>query len=136
MISAYCQQIFDQTAFMQTLGAKLLKAHAGECEIEAPLTPALTQHHGYAHAGVQAALGDHACGVATATLLNPAQTPLSIEFKINLLRPATGDAILAKAKVLKCGKTIAVVDCDVFAVTAGKAVHTAKMTATIAIVSA
>ncbi len=137
MISAYCQSIFDQTPFMQALGARLRKAQAGECEIEAALTSAMTQHNGFAHAGVQATLGDHACGVATASMLEPMQTPLSIEFKINLLRPATGDYLLAKAKVLRCGKTIAVVECEIFALAEGReVVLTAKMVATIAILNA
>ena len=133
MISAYCQSIFDRTPFMQTLGARLLKADAGECDIEVVLNAAMTQHNGFAHAGVQASIADHACGVATASLIAPSQTPLSIEFKINLLRPAAGDKLLAKAKVLRCGKTIAVVECDVFALSLGDSVQTAKMVATISI---
>ncbi len=133
MISTYCQSIFDQTPFMQTLCARLLKADAGECDIEARLGPALTQHNGFAHAGVQASLADHACGVATASLIDPSLTPLSIEFKINLLRPATGNKLLARAKVLRCGKTIAVVECDVFSIGDLEMVQTGKMVATIAI---
>lgn len=135
MIAAYSQTVFDQTPFMLSLGAILCKAEAGQCEIETPIVGALTQHNGFVHAGVQASLADHACGVATASLLEPTHTPLSIEFKINLLRPALGDTLLAKAKVLRCGKTIAVVECDVFAMVQGEPVaQTAKMIATIAIV--
>jgi uncharacterized protein (TIGR00369 family) len=134
MISTRCQTIFDQTAFMHTLGARLLRADEGECEIEVVLTSALTQQHGFAHAGVQASIADHACGIATASLLAENQQPLSIEFKINLLRPAMGERLLAKAKVLRCGKTMAVVESEVVALTEGRVTLTAKMMATIAIV--
>ncbi|MFN0014164.1 MAG: PaaI family thioesterase [Saprospiraceae bacterium] len=133
MISEYCQAIFDQTPFMQTLGAKLLRAHDGVCEIEAVLDPKLTQHNGFAHAGVQASLADHACGVATASMIEPPRRPLSIEFKINLLRPASGQFLLASARVLRCGKTIAVVECEVFSRSGETSVMTAKMVATIAV---
>ena len=136
VISAYCKTIFDQTAFMQTLGAELLLAHEGNCHIRAALSPALTQHNGFAHAGVQASLADHACGVATASLLDPAKYPLSIEFKINMLRPATGETLVARAQVLRCGKTIAVVECEVYAITENKEVLTSKMTATMAVLNA
>jgi uncharacterized protein (TIGR00369 family) len=133
MILPYCQQIFDQTPFMRTLGARLVSADAGVCEIEAPITPELTQHNGFVHAGVQAGLADHSCGVAAASLLDAGQTPLSIEFKINLLRPAVGQTILTRAKVLKAGRTVSVVECDVFVTANGISVQTAKMVATIAV---
>ena len=66
-------------------------------------------------------------------MIDASQTALSIEFKINMLRPASGDKLLAKAKVLRCGKTIAVVECDVFSISDKGSVQTAKMMATISI---
>lgn len=122
---------------MRTLGARLCHASAGICEIEIPITDSITQHNGFVHAGVQSSVADHACGVATASLLKPGQSPLSIEFKINLLRPCRGDRLWAKANVIRRGKTMAVVECDVFSCHEGaEAVQTAKMLATIAIVEA
>jgi acyl-coenzyme A thioesterase PaaI-like protein len=41
---------------------------------------------------------------------------LSVEFKVNLLRPAKGKRFLARAEVIKAGKTLTVVQADVFAV--------------------
>lgn len=40
---------------------------------------------------------------------------LTVEFKTNLLRPAQGKEFIAAAQVLKAGKTLMVVRCDVFA---------------------
>ncbi len=42
---------------------------------------------------------------------------LSVEFKVNLLRPAKGEKFLARAEVLKPGKTLTVVRADVFGLT-------------------
>jgi acyl-coenzyme A thioesterase PaaI-like protein len=40
---------------------------------------------------------------------------LSVEFKVNLLRPAQGESFLARAEVIKAGRTFTVVRADVFA---------------------
>lgn len=40
---------------------------------------------------------------------------LSVEFKINLLAPATGDSFLAVGRVVRAGKTICVAGAEVFA---------------------
>ncbi len=40
---------------------------------------------------------------------------LSVEFKLNLLRPAQGEIFVARAEVIKAGKTLTVVRADVFA---------------------
>ena len=40
---------------------------------------------------------------------------LSVEFKVNLLRPAQGESFLARAEVIKGGRTLTVVRADVFA---------------------
>ncbi|MNC94880.1 hypothetical protein D3C83_118560 [compost metagenome] len=40
---------------------------------------------------------------------------LSVEFKLNLLRPAAGERFVARAQVLKPGKTLTAVRADVFA---------------------
>ncbi len=68
----------------------------------------LTQQHRFVHAGVLAALADTAAGFAALTLATDADDVLTAEFKINLLRPANGDTILADAEVLKAGRILTV----------------------------
>ena len=46
----------------------------------------------------------------------PKSEVLSVEFKVNLLRPAKGHLFLAQANVIKSGKTLTVVRADVFSV--------------------
>jgi acyl-coenzyme A thioesterase PaaI-like protein len=45
----------------------------------------------------------------------PEAAVLSVEFKINLLAPATGESFLAVGRVVRAGKTICVATAEVFA---------------------
>jgi len=59
-------------------------------------------------------IADSACGYAAYSLMPPDSEVLSVEFKVNLLRPAKGETFLAVAEVVKHGKTLTVVRADVF----------------------
>jgi uncharacterized protein (TIGR00369 family) len=93
---------------MGTLGARLLRVAPGEVDLELPYREDLTQQHGFLHAGVVTALMDSACGYAAFSLMPAGAGVLSVEFKVNLLAPAKGDALLARGRVLKAGRTISV----------------------------
>ena len=69
---------------------------------------ALTQQHGFLHAGVLASAADSACGYAALSLMPAGAAVLSIEFKINMLAPATGDRFLARGRVIRAGRTVTV----------------------------
>lgn len=59
---------------------------------------------------------------------------LSIEFKLNLLRPCVGSHLRCRADVLRAGRTISVVESRVWAVQAdGEEKLTSVMTATMAL---
>lgn len=73
-------------------------------------------------------MADHSAGTAAATLIQPGQYVLTVEFKINLLRPAKGERLRCRAEVLKPGKTLLVVESALFT---GKLVS--KATVTLAI---
>jgi uncharacterized protein (TIGR00369 family) len=99
---------FARQGFMKTLGAILTNVEPGAVEIRLPYQSALTQQHQFLHAGVVAAVLDTACGYAAFTLMPPEAEVLTVEYKINLLAPAQGDELLARAQVLKPGRTISV----------------------------
>jgi len=80
-----------------------------------PYRADLAQHHGYLHAGAVTAIADSACGYAAYTLMPAGSDVLSVEFKVNLLRPAQGEMFVARAEVIKAGRTLTVVSADVFA---------------------
>src|SRR5512132_2368177 len=99
---------------MGLIGAELTRVEAGVVEITLPYRPDLAQQHGYLHAGIVTTIADTACGYAAYSLMPPNSEVLSVEFKVNLLRPAKGEAFLAAAEVVKAGKTLTVVRADVF----------------------
>jgi uncharacterized protein (TIGR00369 family) len=88
------------------------------------------------HAGVQATVADHTAGGAAGTVARPGDLVLSVEFKINLLRPAVGDRLRCRATVLRQGKTITVAESEVFAASDGQEKLVAKATVTLAHVPA
>jgi uncharacterized protein (TIGR00369 family) len=78
----------------------------------------LGRHHqqqdGFAHAGVIATMADHTAGYAAYTTVDEGYRILTVEFKINYLRPAAGPYILCKSKVIGRGRKIIVSESEVF----------------------
>ena len=99
---------------MGLIGADLSRVEPGVIEITLPYRADLAQQHGYLHAGIVTTIADSACGYAAYSLMPPNSEVLSVEFKVNLLRPAKGEKFLAVAEVVKAGKTLTVVRADVF----------------------
>src|ERR1044072_6252734 len=107
---------FKKQRIMGLIGAKLSRVEPGLVEITLPHRADLTQQHGYLHAGIVATIADSACGYAAYSLMPAGSQVLSVEFKVNLLRPAKGETFLAVAEVVKAGKTLTVVRADGFGV--------------------
>jgi len=99
---------FERQRFMTTIGARLTRVEPGEVELEVPIRDDLTQQHGFLHAGALAAAADSACGYAALSLMPAGAAVLSVEFKINLLAPASGDRIIARGRVIRAGRTVTV----------------------------
>ena len=106
---------FAKQTIMGLIGAELTRVEPGIIEIALPYRADLGQQHGYLHAGIVATIADSACGYAAYSLMPPNSEVLSVEFKVNLLRPAKGVKFVASAEVVKSGKTLTVVRADVFA---------------------
>jgi uncharacterized protein (TIGR00369 family) len=105
---------FTKQAVMASIGAQLTRVEPGAVEITLPYRLDLTQQHGYLHAGIVTTIADSACGYAAFTLMPPQSEVVSVEFKVNLLRPAKANSFVAVAEVLKPGRTLTVVRADVF----------------------
>jgi uncharacterized protein (TIGR00369 family) len=108
---------FARQSIMSLIDARLTRVEPGKVEITLPFRGDLTQQHGYLHAGVITTIADSACGYAAYSLMPPESEVLSVEFKINLLRPGKGELFVARAEVIRPGRTISAVRADVFAVT-------------------
>ncbi len=126
---------FERQTIMATIGARLERVAPGEVAIRLPVRADLSQQHGFLHAGVLTTIVDSACGYAALTLMPPDAAVLSVEFKVNLLAPAAGVAVLARGRVLKAGRTITVCTGEVVAIdAAGAEKLVATMTATMMVV--
>ena len=116
---------------MKHLGARLTELKPGHAELRAAFREELTQQHGYFHAGVSGSLADVACGYAAYTLMPEDSSVLTVEYKINLMAPAAGEELIARARVIRSGKTLKICAADVFARKGETETHCATVLATI-----
>jgi len=122
---------FARQGLMTTLGARLSAIAAGSVEIELRPSPAISQQHGFVHAGAVTAIADSAAGYSALSLMPAGRGVLSTEYKINLLAPAVGDRIVARGRVVKAGRTLTVAQAEVFAEEGSNAKLIALLTATM-----
>jgi uncharacterized protein (TIGR00369 family) len=108
------ERLFAAAPFIADLGIRLVSLAAGECRTTLTLAERHLQQDGFVHAGVQATIADHTAGAAAASLVGEGQYILSVEFKINMLRAAKGTELSCVAKVLKPGRTLTVVESEVY----------------------
>jgi len=98
----------------------------------------IQEHHlqqdGFVHAGVIATMADHTAGYAAFTMVPENRRILTIEYKINFLKPAKGDLLECRSRVIKPGSTILVTESEVFARENGDKTLTAKAMLTMAAV--
>ncbi|QEA12132.1 PaaI family thioesterase [Comamonas flocculans] len=99
---------FAAQGLMKTLGARLARVEDGVVEIEMPASAALSQQHGYVHAGAVTSIVDSACGYAALTRAPEGCDVVTAEFKVNFLRPALGQRFLAVGRVVNAGKSMGV----------------------------
>jgi uncharacterized protein (TIGR00369 family) len=129
--AARVRESFARMRVMETFGARLLRVAPGEVEIELPYREELGQQHGFLHAGVVTAVMDSACGYAALSLMPPDAAVLSVEFKVNLLAPARGERLVARARVKRPGRTLTVVECDAVMLDGGEERAVAAMLGTM-----
>jgi len=125
------RESFARQGLMKHFGAELAELGPGRAEIRVPFRMELTQQHGYFHAGVSGAIADSACGYAAYTLMPADSSVLTVEYKMNLLAPADGEKLVARARVLRSGKTLKICAADVSIQKNGAEIHCATMLATI-----
>lgn len=128
------EQVFASFAaqgLMSTLGAELIHVARGEVHIALLPRPELSQQHGYMHAGALTSVVDSACGYAAFTVAPPGHEVLTVEFKINFMRPAAADRFLAIGKVVRSGRTLTVCHGEVIGEQGARRESVAVMQATI-----
>lgn len=127
------RESFERQAHMATLNARITRLEPGAVDLTAPYDPRFSQQNGFWHAGAVASLADSANGYAAFSLAPAGTDVLAVEFKINLLAPAEGEAFRAEGRVLRPGRTLTVCRADVFGISGGDSRLVATMLSTIII---
>jgi uncharacterized protein (TIGR00369 family) len=125
------RESFERQRLMHTLGARLVRVAPGEVELEMDHREDLTQQHGFLHAGVLASVLDSAAGYAAFSLMPADAAVLSVEFKLNLLAPAAGERLLARARVVRAGRNVTVCQADAVMLSGGGERHVATLLGTM-----
>ena len=123
------QAVLRSQAFSVWLGAELTSFDSSIVELRIPITDQIKQQHGFVHGGVVSYAADNALTFSGGAALGA--TVVTSEFKINYLRPAKGETLVARANVVYAGRSQAVCQCQVFCVADGKEVLCAVAQGTI-----
>ena len=104
------RKALESQPFSKLLGTQLLEFGDGKAVLELKITENLKQQHGFAHGGVLSYLADNCLTFAGGSVLGDSVTS---EYKINYVRPAIGQRLIAMAWVQHQGANQAVCKCEV-----------------------
>jgi uncharacterized protein (TIGR00369 family) len=114
---ATLRAINETAAFNRWCGIEVIEAGDGFATIAVPWRAEFGQYSGFLHASLIGGFIDTACGYAGATMCGRS---LASHFSVNCLRPAVGERFIARAKVVKPGKSQVFTACELHAVKDGK----------------
>lgn len=95
------------------IGFDLVSVTPGEARIALQATAAHANPMGTLHGGVLCDIADAAMGIAYASNLDDGESFTTLELKINFLKPIWEARLLAVGRVIKQGRTVGLVECDV-----------------------
>ncbi len=98
---------------MRHLGARLLQAAPGLCEVALPYSDRVTQQQGGFHGGAMGALADIAGGYAALTVVPDGMEVSTVEYKVNFLAAFQDGELRATGRVVKAGRRIIVTSAEV-----------------------
>jgi uncharacterized protein (TIGR00369 family) len=98
----------------KTLGFRLTHVEPGSATVEFDATERFWNPMGTLHGGILCDITDAAMGLAYAAGLNDDESFTTIELKINYLRPFKEGHLKAIAKTVHRGRTVGILDCEVF----------------------
>ena len=133
---ARVEGMFTEANFVRHLGIELLRSGPGWCESRMPVQAWHSQQDGFVHAGATSTLADHTAGASALSLVGIEETVLSVEYKINLLRPGIGEYLFCRADVIRNGRRLIVSESEVYALREETKKLVAKATVTLAVLDA
>lgn len=108
------RESFARQKAMALIGAALRRVEPGEVEIALPWREDLTQQKGFIHGGILGMIADTACGYAAFSLMPAGGSLVTVEYKMNILKPGRG-SLVAHGKVIRPGRTLTVARAEVYA---------------------
>ena len=108
------RESFGRQKAMALIGASLRRVEAGEVEVALPWREDLTQQKGFIHGGILGMIADTACGYAAFSLMPAGGSLVTVEYKMNILKPGRG-SLVAHGKVIRPGRTLTVARAEVYA---------------------
>ncbi|MBT9131992.1 MAG: Acyl-coenzyme A thioesterase PaaI [Syntrophomonadaceae bacterium] len=108
------QSVLDRQPFSRLLGTELVEFEAGRAVLAIAVRDELSQQHGFVHGGVVSYLIDNAITFAGGSVLG--ENVVTVEYKINYLRPPRGERLVATAVVESTGRRLAVCRCEVVSI--------------------
>jgi uncharacterized protein (TIGR00369 family) len=105
---------FGRQKAMTLIGASLTQVAPGSVEIALPFRDDLTQQKGFIHGGIIGMIADTACGYAAFSLMPAGCSLVTVEYKLNILSPATS-SLVARGEVVKAGRTLTIARGEVYA---------------------
>ena len=95
------------------IGFELTAIERGRAVIELVAEARHANPMGTLHGGILCDIADAAMGMAFASTLDEGETFTTLELKINFLKPVWTGRLVATGRVVKGGRTIGLVECDV-----------------------
>jgi acyl-CoA thioesterase len=99
--------------FADLMGLAVSRPHDGRCRASFKVAAAHLNPNRVAHGGTLYTMADTAMGAAIHSVLERGLACVTIEIKMNYLKPVREGNVVCTAKVVQCGKRIAVVEADV-----------------------
>ena len=128
---AYLEKDYVQ-GFIQHCAIQVVSVERGRFVSTVKVGPEHRQQDDFIHAGLIATMADHTAGYAAFTLVPEEYRILTIEFKINFLRPAYGERLICRSRIIKEGAQVMVGESEVYDLRQGEETLVAKAMVTLA----
>jgi uncharacterized protein (TIGR00369 family) len=122
--------------FVRFCGFRAVEVGYGVFESALTVTDDHKTQDNFIHAGVIATMSDHTAGYAAYTVVREDKRILTIEFKINFMRPAHGQALICRAELLSQGSRVIVAQSTVYDVRGQEEKMVSRSTITLMVIEA
>ncbi len=124
------REMFERQGFARMVGVSLDSCGDGRAQVSLVPHDGVSQQHGAAHAACLTLLLDVAGGFASWSLMSQGEDLVSSSIHIHLLRPAVGERLIARGRVVKHGRTLSVTETQIHALQDGRETLVAQGTMT------